>query len=227
MVEDKSSKPCSILVVEDDEGSGMSKDVMMNIFDPFYTTKGVEGSGLGMSVVYGIIGVHDGKIDIESQIGKGTIFTIRLPVETETIHAETFIKPVINKEANNLQILVVDDEIELSRLLNIHLSREGYSVDSVESGAEAIRLLKKKSYDLVICDLGMPEVSGWDIIRAVESLDKKPKVGLITGWADMLKPIKNEDMGVDFVVSKPIDFMRLSAFIEETLVAESQDRISE
>jgi len=227
MVEDKSSKPCSILVVEDDEGSGMSKDVMMNIFDPFYTTKGVEGSGLGMSVVYGIIGVHDGKIDIESQIGKGTIFTIRLPVETETIHAETFIKPVINIKANNYQILVVDDEIELSRLLNIHLSREGYSVDSVESGAEAIRLLKKKSYDLVICDLGMPEVSGWDIIRAVESLDKKPKVGLITGWADMLKPIKNEDMGVDFVVSKPIDFMRLSAFIEETLVAESQDRISE
>jgi two-component system NtrC family sensor kinase len=198
-----------------DNGSGMSKDVQMKIFDPFYSTKGVEGSGLGMSVGYGIIGKHSGNIDIESQIGKGTVFTIRLPVATETINAEAFIEPVINIKTSSYSILVVDDVREISALLNMYLSREGYNVNSVESGAEAIKLLERESFDLVLCDLGMPEVSGWDMIRAIESLDRKPKIGLITGWADMLR---NEGIGVDFVVSKPIDFSILSGRIKEALM---------
>jgi CheY-like chemotaxis protein len=196
----------------------------MKIFDPFYSTKGVEGSGLGMSVVYGIVGKHGGQIDIESQIGKDTIFIIRLPVATETINAETFIVPEINIMTTNYSILVVDDVREISALLNMYLSREGYNVNSVESGVEAIKLLKKESYDLLLCDLGMPEVSGWDMIRAIESLDRKPKIGLITGWADMLE---NEVIGVDFVVSKPIDFSILSGRIKEALMIESQDAVNE
>jgi PAS domain S-box-containing protein len=205
-----------------DNGCGMSKDIQMRIFDPFYSTKGVEGSGLGMSVVYGIIGKHGGKIDIESQIENGTIFIIRLPVATETIHAEASLEPVnnINVKAKNYRILVVDDVKEISDILNMFLDRQGYNVDSVESGAEAIKLLKKESYDLLLCDLGMPEVSGWDMVRAVESLDRKPKIGLITGWVDMLESLKNEDMGVDFVVSKPINFSILSGHIIETLMIE-------
>ncbi|MGR3303285.1 MAG: hybrid sensor histidine kinase/response regulator, partial [Candidatus Scalindua sp.] len=202
-----------------DNGSGMSKEVQMRIFDPFYSTKGVEGSGLGMSVVYGIIGKHGGKIDIKSQIGKGTIFIIRLPVATETKHAEASSEPVndINVKAKNYRILVVDDVKEISDILNMFLNRQGYNVDSVESGVEAIMLLEKEGYDLLLCDLGMPEVSGWDMIRAVESLDRKPKIGLITGWVDMLESLKNEDMGVDFIVSKPIDFSILSVRIKEAL----------
>ncbi len=206
-----------------DSGSGMSKETRMRIFDPFYSTKGVEGSGLGMSVVYGIIGKHGGRIDLESQTGKGTIFIIRLPVATETIQAEASSEPVnnINVKAKNYRILVVDDVKEISDMLYMFLNRQGYNVDSVESGAEAIKLLEKESYDLLLCDLGMPEVSGWDMIRAVESLDIKPKVGLITGWVDMLESLKNEDMGVDFVVSKPIDFSILSERIKKALMIES------
>lgn len=212
-----------------DNGCGMSKDVQMRIFDPFYSTKGVEGSGLGMSVIYGIIGKHDGKIDIESQIGQGTVFIIRLPVATETKHAEASSEPVndINVRARNYRILVVDDVKEISNILYMYLNRQGYNVDSVESGAEAIKLLEKESYDLLLCDLGMPEVSGWDMIRAVESLDRKPKIGLITGWVDMLKSLKNEDMGVDFIVSKPIDFSILSGRIKEALMIETLDTVNE
>ena len=209
-----------------DNGSGMSKDVQMKIFDPFYSTKGVEGSGLGMSVVYGIIGKHGGNIDIESQIGKGSIFIIRLPVATETKHAEASLEPVnnINVKANNYRILVVDDVKEISDILYMFLNRQGYNVESVESGAEAIKLLEKESCDLLLCDLGMPEISGWDMIKAIESLDRKPKIGLITGWADMLK---NENMEVDFIVGKPIDFSILSEHIKEALVIESQDTVNE
>ena len=208
-----------------DDGCGMSKEVQSKIFDPFYTTKGLEGSGLGMSVSYGIIGKHGGKIDLISKEGKGTIFTIEFPVATEEILPETSIEPVIDIQAENYRILVVDDVKEISDLLHVFLSRQGYNVDSVESGDAAIKMLEKERYDLVICDLGMPQVSGWDVIKVVESLDKKPKIGLITGWADMLDSLNQDDMGIDFIISKPIKYKKLSTTVKETLLNESQDRV--
>ena len=208
-----------------DDGCGMSKEVQSKIFDPFYTTKGIEGSGLGMSVSYGIIGKHGGKIDLISKEGKGTIFTIEFPVATEEILPETSIEPVIDIQAENYRILVVDDVKEISDLLHVFLSRQGYNVDSVESGDAAIKMLEKERYDLVICDLGMPQVSGWDVIKVVESLDKKPKIGLITGWADMLDSLNQDDMGIDFIISKPIKYKKLSTTVKETLLNESQDRV--
>jgi len=206
-----------------DNGCGMSKEVQSKIFDPFYTTKGVEGSGLGMSVSYGIVGKHGGKIDLISRIGKGTVFTIELPIATETILTETPVEPVIDIKTNDYRILVVDDVKEISDLMYMFLSRQGYNVDSVESGDEAIKRLKKECYDLIICDLGMPQVSGWDVIKVVESLDKKPKIGLITGWADMLDSLNKDDMGVDFIISKPIKYKKLSTIVKETLLKEPQD----
>jgi two-component system cell cycle sensor histidine kinase/response regulator CckA len=164
-----------------DNGYGMSKEVQSKIFDPFYTTKGVEGSGLGMSVSYGIVGKHGGNIDVISQVGKGTVFTIELPIATETIFPETSIEPEIGIKADNYRILVVDDVKEISDLLYVFLTRQGYNVDSVMSGDEAIKMLGKECYDLVICDLGMPQVSGWDVIKVADSLEKKPKIGLING----------------------------------------------
>jgi PAS domain S-box-containing protein len=210
-----------------DDGCGMSKEVQSKIFDPFYTTKGIEGSGLGMSVSYGIIGKHGGKIDLISQEGDGTIFTIELPVATEEILPETSIEPVIDIKADNYRILVVDDVKEISDLLHVFLSRQGYNVDSVESGDAAIKMLEKERYDLIICDLGMPQVSGWDVIKAVESLDKKPKIGLITGWADMLDSLNQDDMGIDFIISKPIKYKKLSTIVKETLLKESEETVND
>ena len=210
-----------------DDGCGMSKEVQSKIFDPFYTTKGLEGSGLGMSVSYGIIGKHGGKIDLISKEGKGTIFTIEFPVATEEILPEISIEPVIDIQAENYRILVVDDVKEISDLLHVFLSRQGYNVDSVESGDAAIKMLEKERYDLIICDLGMPQVSGWDVIKAVESLDKKPKIGLITGWADMLDSLNQDDMGIDFIISKPIKYKKLSTIVKETLLKESEETVND
>jgi len=210
-----------------DNGCGMSKEVQLKVFDPFYTTKGIEGSGLGMSVSYGIIGKHGGKIDLISQVGKGTAFTIELPVATETVLPQTSVEPVIEIQAKNYSILVVDDVKEISDLMYVFLSRQGYKVDSVGSGDEAIKLLGKECYDLVICDLGMPQVSGWDVIKVVESLDKKPKIGLITGWADMLDSLNKDDMGVDFIISKPIKYNKLSTVVKETLLKEPEETVND
>ena len=215
----------SIFMSMADNGCGMSKEVQSKIFDPFYTTKGVEGSGLGMSVSYGIVGKHGGSIDVISQVGKGTVFTIELPIATETIFPETPVEPVIDIEAANYHILVVDDVKEISDLLYVFLTRQGYNVDSVQSGDEAIKKLEKECYDLVICDLGMPQVSGWDVIKVADSLENKPKIGLITGWADMLDSLNKDDMGVDFIVSKPIKYKQLSTIIKETLLNETQEAV--
>jgi len=215
----------SIFMSMADNGCGMSKEVQSKIFDPFYTTKGVEGSGLGMSVSYGIVGKHGGSIDVISQVGKGTVFTIELPIATETIFPETPVEPVIDIEAAKYHILVVDDVKEISDLLYVFLTRQGYNVDSVQSGDEAIKKLEKECYDLVICDLGMPQVSGWDVIKVADSLENKPKIGLITGWADMLDSLNKDDMGVDFIVSKPIKYKQLSTIIKETLLNETQEAV--
>ena len=210
-----------------DNGCGMSKEVQSKIFDPFYTTKGVEGSGLGMSVSYGIIGKHGGSIDVISHVGKGTVFTIELPIATETIFPETPDETVIHIEAEKYRIMVVDDVKEISDLLYVFLTKQGYNVESVQSGDEAIKKLEKKHYDLVICDLGMPQVSGWDVIKVADSLDNKPKIGLITGWADMLDSLNKDEMGVDFIVSKPIKYKQLSAIIKETLLNETQEVVGD
>jgi PAS domain S-box-containing protein len=215
----------SIFMSMADNGCGMSKEVQSKIFDPFYTTKGVEGSGLGMSVSYGIVGKHGGSIDVISQVGKGTVFTIELPIATETIFPETPVEPVIDIDAAKYHILVVDDVKEISDLLYVFLTRQGYNVDSVQSGDEAIKKLEKECYDLVICDLGMPQVSGWDVIKVADSLENKPKIGLITGWADMLDSLNKEDMGVDFIVSKPIKYKQLSTIIKETLLNVTQEAV--
>jgi len=178
-----------------------------------------------MSVSYGIVGKHGGSIDVISQVGKGTVFTIELPIATETIFPETPVEPVIDIEAAKYHILVVDDVKEISDLLYVFLTRQGYNVDSVQSGDEAIKKLEKECYDLVICDLGMPQVSGWDVIKVADSLENKPKIGLITGWADMLDSLNKDDMGVDFIVSKPIKYKQLSTIIKETLLNVTQEAV--
>ncbi len=215
----------NVFVLIKDSGCGMSKETQTRMFDPFYTTKGADGSGLGMSVSFGIVGKHGGKIDVTSQVGKGSVFTLKFPVATETVISEVSLVPEINRHTQNHRILVADDVKEISGILYMFLSRQGYNVKKVDSGAGAIKLLQKECFDLVICDLGMPEVSGWDVIRFVESLDKKPKMGLITGWADMLDSLKEDDFGVDFVISKPIKFRKLSTLIKETLLGKSEDTV--
>ncbi|MFQ5957409.1 MAG: ATP-binding protein, partial [Candidatus Brocadiales bacterium] len=210
----------TVFVNISDTGVGMSEDVQRRLFDPFFTTKGPEGSGLGMSVAYGIITRHGGRIDVESRPGKGSTITLRLPVAKEMARSRESYKPGQGVKSKDRRILVVDDEKEICRFLDKFLSGEGYGVRSVDNGAEAIRLLKGGGFDLVLCDLAMPGVSGWDIIRELEALDKRPKVGLITGWGTMFENLKKDELGVDFVVKKPIEFSELSRLIESVLGTE-------
>ncbi|MGR3292556.1 MAG: PAS domain S-box protein [Candidatus Scalindua sp.] len=200
-----------------DTGVGMSKDVQKNVFDPFFTTKVGVGTGLGMSMAYSIITRHGGNIDIESEEGKGSTFTIRLPMSEETVRPMVAFESEPQIKAEGLRILIVDDEQNICNFLSDYFIEDGHDVKSVNNGAMAIKLLETETFDLVLSDLVMPEVSGYDIIKAIGALEKKPKVGIITGWEDAHKTENEETLKADFIVKKPIDFLELTCCINNIL----------
>ncbi len=111
------------------------------------------------------------------------------------------------EKVENLNVLVVDDEKALCDSLGSFFEKDGHTVRCVNNGSEAIKLLKNNDFDLLICDLVMPEINGREVIKALDTLDKRPKVGLITAWN--YKSIKDEDLNVDFVVKKPFKLSEL------------------
>ena len=208
-----------IFVSISDNGRGMSEEVKKRIFDPFFTTRSPEGNGLGMSIAYNIITKYGGKIDVDSQIGKGSKITIKLPVakakKMRTTHLSSGSKNEI--KARNLRILIVDDDREIGKILSKSLSKNVQIVKSVDNGIEAIKLLRNENYDLMLCDLVMPKVTGIDVIKTLDILDKKPKVGLITGWRDKISEKRIKELKLDFIIRKPFDFSELAAQINDVI----------
>ena len=198
-----------------DTGEGMSEDVKKRVFDPYFTTKEAEGTGLGMSMAYGIITSHGGEIEVESKVGKGSTFKLQFPITTKKVCAIVTPEPEQETKNKSLRIMVVDDEVAICYILDKVLSRYGHRVKTIDNGADAIELTKTESFDLVLCDLAMPEVSGYDVIEVLNRLEKSPKIGIITGWGEKLKPLE-ERLKVDFIVKKPFKFSALKRQIKET-----------
>ncbi len=200
----------TVFISISDTGEGMSEEVKKRVFDPFYTTKLAVGTGLGMSTAYGIVTGHGGKIEVKSKVGRGSVFTLQFPVAAKADSPKESPEPKQEIKSNSLRILVVDDEEEICNILDKFLSKKGHLVRIVDNGREAIMLTKIDDYDLVLCDMAMPEVFGYDVIRALNKLEKRPKIGIITGWGEKLKPIDDEGLKVDFIIKKPFDFSELA-----------------
>ncbi len=119
----------------------------------------------------------------------------------------------INK--NNLRILAVDDEKEICCILDAFLSKRGHNVKTVNSGADAIEIIKNEVLDLVLCDLDMPGVHGYEVVKVANSLEKRPKIGIITGSKEEIKPEEEENYKVDFILNKPFKIKELDKHINE------------
>lgn len=184
-----------------DTGLGMSEDVRQRIFDPFFTTKGERGTGLGLSVVYGIITRHGGEIDVQSQPGQGCAFTIRLPVGSE-VTSEAPVRPVPTVSRRG-RVLVIDDEADVGAVVKEVLTRDGHEVVVCTDGESGLSRFQEESFDLVITDLGMPGVSGWEVARMVKRGRPRTPVAMITGWGDRIDPADAQSRGVDYIVAKP------------------------
>lgn len=158
-----------------DDGVGIPPENLRRVFDPFFTTKeGGQGTGLGLTISYGIIDEHGGRIRVESRPGKGAAFTVELPIvsgpelpepETETPHR--------TPASVSRRILVVDDEESILTLLTDVLTGDGHRVDKARSGDEAAALLAKYAYDLLITDIKMPGMSGQALYRHVKEMDSE------------------------------------------------------
>jgi two-component system cell cycle sensor histidine kinase/response regulator CckA len=212
----------NVLVSITDTGEGMSEDVKKHIFDPFFSTKTPLGTGLGLSTAYGIVANHSGKIYVESELGTGSIFTLQFPSNINTISPIATPKPEQELEVKNFRILVVDDEEAICNILVRYLSKSGNKVESVDNGATALKLLNSEHFDLVLCDLAMPNVFGYDVIKAINCLATRPKIGIITGWEGNLDLLEEYDKKVDFVIKKPFDLPVLSRLINDAFGKDSR-----
>ncbi len=205
----------TVFVSISDTGEGMSEEVKKNIFDPFFTTKMAVGTGLGMSTAYGIITEHGGKIGVESAVENGTTFTLQFPIVAKADSPKESPEPKQEIKANNLCILAVDDDKAICNILDKFFSVKGHLVRTVDNGREAIILAKVADYDLVLCDIAMPDIFGYDVVKALNKLEKRPKIGMITGWGETLKPIDDEDFKVDFIIRKPFALSELTKHIND------------
>jgi len=204
-----------ILLTFSDTGIGMSKEVSGKIFDPFYTTKGVGNSGLGLSVSWSLIARSGGEIKVRSTPGRGTSFEIHLPKAATPPRVAEICES--KSTPDSFRLLVIDDDVEILEILRDMLRLKGHRVTATDNGEEALQLLESEEFDLVMTDLGMPSVSGWDIAKRAKARDPLLPVILITGWGAQYEEDDLTNSGVDHVLSKPLSWERLLETVTELL----------
>ncbi|MBM3174368.1 MAG: PAS domain S-box protein [Chloroflexi bacterium] len=168
-----------------DDGPGIKPELMDRIFDPFFTTREVgQGTGLGLSLCYGIIAEHNGKIYAESKPGKGATFIVELPVVTEAELPEP-VEPVVeeSEKVTKARILMVDDEQVVRELVKRVLGGEGYEVDTIDNAADALKMIADQRYNLILLDIKMPGMDGAELYRRIQKIAKSlaRRVVFITG----------------------------------------------
>jgi len=193
-----------------DTGIGMSEDIQENIFEPLFTTKGEQGTGMGLAASYGIIQEHGGDIDVTSEPGEGTTFTLTFPPadEGEPEPEEPDAEPA---ETDNVRVLVVDDEEMVRSIVTQLLTLNDHEVDRASSGSEALELFEKAHYDIVFTDFGMPEMTGAELARRLRERAPHLPVILLTGYTDTEEAVDE----VDDILSKPFKLEELEATIQK------------
>jgi signal transduction histidine kinase/CheY-like chemotaxis protein len=204
-----------------DTGTGMGPEVKQRLFDPFFTTKGKAGTGMGLAVSFGIIRRHEGSIEVDSEPGRGTTFKISLPKvsstaaqiadDTTSVHA---VSPAVS---DKVRVLVVDDETHVREVLIEALEAEGCEVVSAESGEIALALYDQYEgkFDGIFTDIGMPDMSGWELVTEIRERSKTVPIAIISGWADAISVQTKNAVKADWVVAKPFDINKISNIAQE------------
>ncbi len=183
-----------------DTGIGMSEETRSRCLEPFFSTKGEKGTGLGLSMVFGIVQRHNGHLDLQSEVGKGTTFSIRLPLGS----AHSADAEVCLRVHTPMRILVVDDEPVTRDVVRRFLQMDGHEVVTATNGPDALAAQQAKPFDLLITDHGMPGMSGLQLVAAVKQLDPDLPVILLTGFGFPGQQSGEIPPEVDVVLSKPV-----------------------
>ncbi len=190
-----------------DSGTGMDEETRRRCLEPFFTTKGERGTGLGLSAVYGIIERHQGAMDIESEIGMGTSFCIRLPAAVTEEDAEAAAKEapagMVRDGTGTLSILVVDDQEIIRDVIQQQLCEDGHDVQTAGSGREALELLEASAFDLIVTDHSMPGMTGEELAEVSKGKYPKTAVILLTGFGGSRYDNERKPVTVDMILGKP------------------------
>ena len=205
-----------------DTGIGMTEEVRQRVFDPFFTTKGPRGTGLGLSVVYGIVARHKGNIEVETEVGKGSAFAIRLPICFKVPDATLSLPSA--PPARSARILVIDDEPEIREVLSDLLTRQGHAVATSADGKSGVTRLQDRSFDLVITDLAMSGQTGWQVASSVKLSNPEVPVIMLTGYGDQIDPKEARARGVNFLLSKPFALEDISTVVAQALARRDTDQ---
>ena len=207
-----------------DTGIGMSEHTRLHVFDPFFTTKREKGKGFGLSGAYAVVDRHGGQITVESEPGKGAVFTVWLPVAADAVEplptparpAPT-VTPPAPKPVPGAKILVVDDSEEVREVLRELLSRHGYTVVTSPDGESGLVELETRPFDLAMVDLGLPGISGLEVAHRLKIRWPATRVALMTGYGDRMGSEDVKSKGVDFVLAKPFSLDQLRSVVDHAL----------
>ena len=203
-----------------DSGVGITPEVREHIFEPFYTTKGEKGTGLGLAMCKRIIEEHLGEISVFSRPGAGTTFLISLPLAGAASDAKAE-GPVLQM-GRTLKVLVIDDEPQVREVLQRMLRLDGHLAQAASLAREGLEAFGQERYDLVITDLGLPDMPGWDVARAIKAGSPATPVVLMTGWSEEQdRPLSGG--GVAAVLVKPFGIAELRQVIR-SVVPEGEAR---
>ena len=200
-----------------DNGTGISEENLNRIFEPFFTTKKQgEGTGLGLSAVYGSIQDHMGSIEVESAVGEGTVFTILLPLADQEIVLQTENRKITPGSGT---ILFTDDEKSIRITVKAMLEDMGYKVITAENGEEAVRIFTENNSEInaIILDMNMPVMNGKEAFYKIRDIDKSSIIIISTGYSSKNDLIELKDAGLSGHIWKPYNPTELNSLLLELL----------
>jgi len=202
-----------------DTGKGIPQEIQSKIFEPFFTTKGAHGTGLGLSVAYGIISRHQGSIVVDSVEGVGSTFTVTFPaVPRKEAEFKAPPQETAVPQASGARILVIDDDPTIVKVLERILQKAKNDVVTAQSGEEAIRrFVKGKPFDVVFTDIGLPDLSGFEVTKALRERDGQTRIILLTGWGEAIDKAQIEACGADLVVAKPFEVTKILSLVQQAM----------
>jgi signal transduction histidine kinase len=210
-----------VLIDVSDTGVGMDEDTRRRCLEPFFTTKGERGTGLGLAMVYGMIQRHSAELDIESAAGAGTTVRLSFPAYTSSsVSTARVVKvPVLGRR---LRILLIDDDPLLIKSLQDTLQEDGHQITATHGGEDGIQAFtaahkRGEPHDIVITDLGMPYVDGRKVAASIKTLSPQTPVILLTGWGQRLMAANDIPPHVDKLLSKPPRLTELRAALSELI----------